>query len=92
LEERSFPKQDHIDYIKRRAEEEIPPELGLVDVVADTPTHKRVYLVGVKRPLGDEIHQFEIPFQVIERCEDEGSDAELRALLHNLFHQVQLDI
>ena len=72
-----------MDYIELRAKERISrrPGLGLVDIVPDSPTHKRVYLVGVKRSRSDHVHRLEIPFQVVERCEYHKSDTELLQLL-----------
>ena len=89
MEQGSFPKQEHIDYIVPRAQERISQSGGLeyVDVVPDTPTHKRVYLVGIRMTGIDQVMRLEVPFQVIERCQDCGSDTELVQLLDSLLDE-----
>jgi len=81
VDQRSFPKQAHLDFVDHIAREEVSkyPELTYVDTLASSAVTRRTYDVGVER--AGQILRLPIPFQVIERCEHAGNDEELRQRL-----------
>ena len=79
----SYPKDEHIRYVETCARRVAANKrLAFVDVIAQSATVARHYLVGVRRPPDDIVHRLHVPFQVVERCIDASSEIELVAKLN----------
>ncbi|MFB3921351.1 MAG: hypothetical protein ACE145_06485 [Terriglobia bacterium] len=78
----SYPKEEHIRYIEPRARRmAAEKQLQFVDVVAQSATEARNYLVRVRKSPHEILHTLRVPLELVERCIDASSDNELVAKL-----------
>jgi len=77
VSEPPFPRQEHRDYLERRARRQISKREGLrfIDIVDGFDD--RTYCVGVEKPPSPTLRRLPIAAQLIQHCLDEDRDDDL---------------
>ncbi len=85
----SFPRAEHIKYIDRCVEKKLAEKkkLRYAGTIATSPTERRMYKIRVERIQGHKSCELAVGFQVVERCIDSGSEAELAAILEDFLEK-----
>ena len=79
MNQTSYPKQEHLDYVHQVARCFFLAwsDLVYVNTIPEHATTARRYLVGVRKPDDKVVHRLQIAFQIVERCLEDEDASEL---------------